>query len=470
MDCIPGVASRTRRQNGVVFIPRLARVAGFCLVACAGSAFARPAPKTSVPDALTPASALAFPPGADTLRFDNLEGILLVDATLRGRGGRDTSGTLVIDTGAGFLALDHDLAYRLGVADSASDPTAVEFAESPVARLAIGTLTMDQVSPVLTINGQVIRRVTDRPVLGLLGQRPLSNDAVLIDYREQFIAILPLAPEHVSAKDARHTPSRRERVASSRRDLAALLSPRAAAIAFTLSGDGKIVVRARLSNVGARGGGRVTLILDTGASKCVVFANVLARRVRAARGWPTLRGLSAPTLVGSSSASVVLIPQLDVASESGRATCLGVDAAVMESDLEALLSGAVGEPVHGLLGYSFLKNFRILIDYPHRVVWLDPLPAGWDQRPWEYSHVGIQIERADDGAARVVAVAEASPAAVAGIAVGDELVAIDDQPVSHDDLIETARKLEGPPGSRTALTIRHGSTERTYRLVRRKLL
>ncbi|HUK63726.1 MAG TPA: PDZ domain-containing protein, partial [Dongiaceae bacterium] len=92
-----------------------------------------------------------------------------------------------------------------------------------------------------------------------------------------------------------------------------------------------------------------------------------------------------------------------------------------------------------------------------------------DERPFEYCHVGVQLERR--GAEVVVAgVLDGSPAARAGIRVGDVLVALDGILAAPRDVIETTRALEGPPGTRVMLTLRRGDVEREYRLTRKRLL
>src|SRR5580765_5080570 len=118
------------------------------------------------------ADSLRWPEGTEVLRFENLEGIILVPGRLHGRAGADTSGPLALDTGAGYLALDVSLARILGIADSAADSQAVGIAERALPRLTLGSWTLDQVEPVLTVDGDVVRRVSDRPVLGLVGQKP----------------------------------------------------------------------------------------------------------------------------------------------------------------------------------------------------------------------------------------------------------------------------------------------------------
>ena len=141
----------------------------------------------------------------------------------------------------------------------------------------------------------------------------------------------------------------------------------------------------------------------------------------------------------------------------------------MNSPLEAALSQAVHQQVDGLLGYSFLRRFRTTIDYPHRELWLEPIPVSLDQRPYEYSHVGIQVERSA-GTLRVAAVAEGSPAARTGVRAGDEILAIDGSSAEALDVASMSRKLEGPPRSRVTVRTKRAGVEHLYRLTRRRLL
>ena len=146
-----------------------------------------------------------------------------------------------------------------------------------------------------------------------------------------------------------------------------------------------------------------------------------------------------------------------------------MDAAVIGGDLPGLLEAAVREPVDGLLGYSFLKHFRIALDYPRGVLWLDPDRGDVPDREGEYCHPGIQLESVG-GSLRVMAVAVGSPAARAGIRAGDELLSVDGRQVSGDDVVEVARKLEGRPGSGVVLRFRRGSREWSRRVIRTPLL
>ncbi len=422
---------------------------------------------------------LRWPLGTELVPFENLEGMVLLRGTLRGRVEADTSGPLALDTGAGYLALDLGLARILGLADSGATAEAVDLAARPLPRLTLGGWTIDQIEPVLTVDGAIVRRVSDRPVLGLLGQKVLRDRAIWIDYREERVALIPAGPPPPFAErteggtvpdSARSAASRDSALARSRALLAAVLTPRAVAVPFVLVGDGKILVRGAVSDPRPpRYSGRLNFLIDTGATKCVLFEDRLAPGVRRADAWPTLRGLSAPTLIGAAKARLARIPSLEIEAAGGRFHARDVDTGVIRSELSEVLSRVTRETIHGLIGYSLLKRFRIALDYPNRILWLDPIPNYRDDRPLEYCHVGLQLER-QDGAVVVTGVAERSPAERAGITHGDEVVALDGAPVAGLDLIALTRRMEGMPGRPLTLVIRRGAVDRTYRLVRRRLL
>jgi hypothetical protein len=398
-------------------------------------------------------ASLPWPEGTQVLRFEDLEGAILVQAKIVAGAGRDTSGIFVLDTGAGFLALDLDLARRFDIAAAAAGSAAVDLAARPLARLELGGLQMDQVWPVLTVDAGVIRRVTGRPVLGLLGQALFRDRVIVLDYLERTLVLLP--PE---ADSTRVSP------------VAGLaLSAAAVAVPFRLAGDGKVLVPAWVKGRPDGPAGRLTLIVDTGATKSVFFRAALDRHLPGWTAWPTLRGLGAPTLIGDASAELVRVTAIELRVPGGTIGRSGMDAAVLGGGLGEVLAEDVGEPVDGLLGYSFLKHYRIALDFPRGRLWFDPSRGDVVDRIEEYSHPGLQLENVRGGV-RVFAVAEGSPAARAGIRAGDELMAIDGESVSGLDVVTVARRLEGSPGTALSLKLRRGSREWLCRLVRRRLL
>lgn len=403
-----------------------------------------------------------WPEGTVSLPFENLEGVVLVKARALSSASRDTAGPFVLDTGAGYLALDRSLANWLAIADSSStDPIAT--ADRPLARFQLGDWEQDALSPVLTFDADVARRVADRPVLGLLGQSLFRDRVVVLDYAAGRLELVPSTP---SAPDS-------DAIPDSRRSLGALLGPRAVPVRFQLVGDGKIVIHAALG--GARPGTRtpLTLIVDTGSSKTVLFAHALAAAVPESRRWRSLGGITAPTLLGDAGARMTRVPLLRIVHASDAANDVtaqpGTDAAVIDSPLAEVLANDINQPVLGLLGYSYLRRFRIAIDYPRRVLWLDPRADGGAERPFEYTHVGLQLERRETGIV-VAGVAERSPAARAGIRAGDVLTELDGRSVASSDLLAISLRLEGPAGTVTRLALRRGGRVMSYRLARQRLL
>ena len=186
--------------------------------------------------------------------------------------------------------MDLGLARLLGLGDSAREPAAVDLAQlgrSP--RLELGGLQVDQVSPVLTVDAGVVRRVTGRPVLGLIGQ------GLLDDPWWCWTTVGDAGPASVGGGPGEAHRVRDGPVPGRCRPVPA-------------RGDGKALVRARVP--GPRGARAVdlNLILDTGATKTVLFRSASTGRVPGWTSWPALRGLGAPTLTGDADAVMVRVP------------------------------------------------------------------------------------------------------------------------------------------------------------------
>ena len=410
---------------------------------------------------------IPFPDGTDTLSFENLEGIVLVDARTSNGTGVDTAGKWVIDTGAGYLAVDEPLARKLGIIDGKrSTREAIDLTQRPVPRFRMGTLDRNQVEPALTFDAAMVRDITDRPVLGLVGQQIYRDRALWIDYQQELMALVPVIAKSDTATTA---------ITQSRAALNDVLSARAVGLPFRLVGDAKVLVTAQMADASRDGRSEpLTMIVDTGSSKTVLFEDALGERIRGVANWRSVRGLHAPTLVGPAVARVTLAPWVALLGAADRTASdlvrvRDTDVVLVESRLGDLLTRVTGEPIHGLIGYSFLRHYRIAIDYPNQVIWLDRVPDLPDERPNEYSQVGVQIERRD-GIARVVAVVKDSPAERAGIQAGDELLAVDGEAVRPGELNEAARRLEGPPGTWVRLTIQRDAVPREFRIRRVRLL
>jgi len=405
--------------------------------------------------------------------------MIFLEARLRGLPAdgavvHDTSGIFVLDTGAGSLALDRGLGHFLGITSDTSDSSAISVSDSPLPRLELGTLQLDQVSPVLLVDARIVKQISDRDALGLMGARVLHGRAVVLDFQRNEMTLVP-----VPSRSGVEAETESERIRSSSGTLGALCAG-ATPVPFRVKGDEKIVVRARVANpTGSHASQALTLLLDTGATKTALFASALAERAPHHDAWPALRGLSAPTLLGAAEAWLARVPWIavDAAPAPGRGStshpvtvrATHMDAAVLDSPLQQALSSEVGEPVHGLLGYSFLRRFLVVIDLTNRVMWLAPRAHTYDERAYEYSHVGLQLERRGR-AIEVAGVASGSPADRAGIHRGDELISIDDAAAASLGVIGASQRLEGKPGTTVRLRTRRNGVERTLALVRKRLL
>ncbi len=75
----------------------------------------------------------------------------------------------------------------------------------------------------------------------------------------------------------------------------------------------------------------------------------------------------------------------------------------------------------------------------------------------EYSGVGIEVAL-ENGTVNVVAPIEGGPAARAGVRAGDTIVAVDEVPVSVDNLDDTIDRMRGKPGSTVKITVARRET------------
>ncbi|HTM58052.1 MAG TPA: aspartyl protease family protein [Candidatus Udaeobacter sp.] len=98
-------------------------------------------------------------------------------------------------------------------------------------------------------------------------------------------------------------------------------------------------------------------------------------------------------------------------------------------------------PGVSLIGGEVLRRFRVIFDYPHREMILEPNRHFGDVFATDAS--GLSLRLSDDGTAFIVHdVIAGSPGAEAGIRTGDHIVAIDACPARRLDLVRAQRLLE----------------------------
>lgn len=122
----------------------------------------------------------------------------------------------------------------------------------------------------------------------------------------------------------------------------------------------------------------------------------------------------------------------------------------------------------GTVGYGFLKNFNIIIDYERRHVWLENFTGKVvDEFKGE---VGIRLGlNPQTNRVEVFWVLDSSPAEQAGIKEGDVLVAINGKSLTTIRRDKIADMLEGPVGSSVRLTLSRGANVTHFDVERRVL-
>lgn len=390
----------------------------------------------------------------DTLQHVTIDGAILMTLPIRGAE-RDTTGVFLLDTGAGYLALDESFAAAIGMRSRSIGDATMRLLTQPVPRLQLGRFSRDRIEPVLTLDLSGVRAATDRPVVGLLGAELFRDDALVIDDARGEL-LLVRGGERSGSRDA---------VTRSLARLSNVIGPEAMPMRYERIGDGKIAVKARIPGVRDT----LHLIVDTGATKTVFFERALARAGHPERAWTSLKGLRSPTLYGDTPLQLVRVPRLTLLGAERPLSVDQMDAGIIQGGLAEALNRALEREMAGLLGFSFTRRFRLVIDFRERVLWWAPRSVGTDLREFEHSSVGLQLGR-DRADIRVLSVASGSPAARAGVRIGDRLIAVDGIPVEGLALEQVGMRLEGRPGSIVRLGLQRGARAFERKVARAKLL
>jgi PDZ domain len=98
--------------------------------------------------------------------------------------------------------------------------------------------------------------------------------------------------------------------------------------------------------------------------------------------------------------------------------------------------------LYGKIGYQIFRQFKVILDYPHRQLILEPTQAA--QSPvYDYDLSGLWLEAigAQLDRYKVGAITKNTPAERAGVRVGDELKEIDNVAVSKLNLVQVRQAL-----------------------------
>ena len=96
----------------------------------------------------------------------------------------------------------------------------------------------------------------------------------------------------------------------------------------------------------------------------------------------------------------------------------------------------------GLLGGKILKRFKVILDYTHEWMVLEPtqqLPEPFES---DMSGMVLEVKGRDFSTYRVARILDGSPASEAGLVKGDLLISVDGKPPAAVGLLEIYRQFE----------------------------
>jgi predicted aspartyl protease len=274
----------------------------------------------------------AFSPKSARVKFHlpgGAQPLILLPVIVNGRGPFE----FILDTGAGTSLLSSELAKQLKIkvvgskeGQSAGGKVSVSLAK--VDSFAIGEAKLDDID-VGIVDLSHIGKTIGAKIDGDLGYNFLKHFRIAIDYRECEIRL--------------DDPKRVENFGSSAET----------EIAMRLASPAKPLI---LVDVHANGHGPFQFAIDTGTSTTAITPELAKELgvVSTPIGPATTGGAHIDVTAGMLQSFQVGGAKVDNMS-------------VMVADFFAMLSQAIGAKLDGIVGYNFLRNYKVVIDYPNEV-------------------------------------------------------------------------------------------------------
>ena len=222
--------------------------------------------------------------------------------------------------------------------------------------------------------------------------------------------------------------------------------------------------------VKVNGKGPYKLIFDTGAP-ITLLNNKVAREAG------LLKGVRKPLISLFGSMGDVKVKELDVGGQKA----MNMTAIVMDHPTVEAISKAFG-PIDGIVGFPFFARFKTTLDYQAKTMTFVPsgfkppdvlqsmqaalLSGGGEQVLSSGGQWGLSVSRKsgdEDAGVRVTKVIPGSPAAAAGLKVGDRLLTIDGR---WTDSVADTYLAAGhvKPGTTVPLVVKRDGKEKTLNI------
>lgn len=336
-----------------------------------------------------------------------------------------------VDSGGGAVILSESLSHDLALKDIGSPSKEGDESFQPVSALQIriGEMPLDLsgISTVVSV-GSKSEFSPGSGAEGFLPARVLRKYDVIFDYpARQFTIAQPgiLKPRGVPVP-----------------------SPIAAKSGFP---------RIELTVDGQKYG----FLLDTGAAYTMISKSLIDKWETAHPDWPRCVGaVGAANMVGGASdakSEMLRVPEMRWGTFD--LPRVGVVSRPVGT-FEKWMSGMMTAPIVGSIAGNVLREFRIEIDYPHGVTYLEREP---DASQEALNVVGLIVGAHADGSYRVGGVAECGGKnTVDGVNPGDKLISVNDWAVSGS-LADVLQQLQGKPREAKTIVVERGGKQLTIK-------
>lgn len=260
-----------------------------------------------------------------------IQPLILIPVEVNGEGPFD----FILDTGAGTSLLSLELEKKLnikilGSKEGRSAGGAVSVSLAKLNSLAVGSVKLDNVD-VGVVDLSQIAKTVDARIDGDLGYNFLKHFRITVDYRKSEIRF-----------------DDPKRIESAGRLKAVTEVP------LRLASPAKPLI---LVDVYANGSGPFQFAVDTGTSTTAITPE-LAKQLKVANspvGQVTTGGAPVDVTAGSVQSFQVGGAKVD-------------NMPVIVADFFAMLSNAIGTKLDGIVGYNFLRNYKVALDYPNETL------------------------------------------------------------------------------------------------------
>ncbi len=324
---------------------------------------------------------------------------------------------MLVDTGTQRSCLDAAVMARLGIKGEASAAVITPYAVSSARELHVRTLEIASLHvedvPMIVIDMRPMASASGSPFDGILGTDILKQLPLKLDFSDDLAEPLTLSGV-----------------------------PSGSVIVDLQEEDGLFYCATVVQGV------PLHLLLDTGTNLSDLSSAAWNRVTAAWQRRSVIRGIRSSG--GPDEASLVLVPSLTLADAQLHDMAIRVQPP-RTSGLYA------NQAFDGLLGTNLLDAYSVILDLAHSRMLLAPRSKE-SRDNLLFSTVGIQFQKDTDGAFKIMAVWTPSPAALAGLQIGDRILQVNGEDGRHMTLAELSAHIHQRPGTRVQLLIdSHGS-------------